>query len=1298
MNFQAAATAIATIYMARGRPLLWLDKLIDDTPVAIDAETLGAGDDIRLLLKDARTVEVQVKKGLKSGVELWDSLLKLAIGIASGAADFGVLVVSPTSSNTITVDLANDIVRIGDGRTDSLSDIGCIFLAKLSAAGVRACEACARLRIQVVWALVADNASILAARAELAHLCADEAQIGAAWNILYADAAALIEQRGRRDVTAVLRLLLAAGIKLAASTDAAPAQLLAKLAHWTLATHATFAIFGVDTLLSIDEAWIPLTAIVREESWAEYSSLDDALRRYQAWETRSAPRDARSVDPETLGRFVTRTVLVAGPGMGKTTLLKRIARRYSEDAIPVLRVRLSAVAARMQAGATFEEAVFHLGLDGSGITVTDAQHARFPNWTLLCDGLDECGALQEEVSAGVARFAAGYSDSRILVTTRPIGYRVAHFGDWRHYDVPALDTSAAHTNAARLIEAIATPDSKLHRDAREICRRELEDRPAARIVGRTPLLLSLAVAVIVRGGTLGATRERLFEQIFELIDEAPNVRVPEPPMPATLLRRFFDILGWHITSQPLAAIKNTLDRCAADLASDTGAKPLAAVADAERYLRYWQDVGMVERVGHGSQRTLAFIHKSFGEFAAARYLAALSPASQADAVAKRLDAPAWAEVLRFVGLMGLADVLAIQLVAGLDEGPAAKGMAFAAELVAEGNPPPNSELRGKIIGQSFAVTVGERRLQALEVGMQLVAAARRFPNEVGPIAARHLVAEQPWTRLIAWACAVTAGPEHYTLDALISILRQNVEAAGPGLKPSLGGGMLLARGDGHNLVEAFALDACEEIIDRAPAEVADALVSGIFNHENLSSVGFASKAMKLAHAKGRNYRIHSLEWSGRSLLDVPKGYFEAGRIMYYAIFDALSLPELSDVEDDPVPGVLLHLSALIEASQMNQVVASDIWAWSRPFDRDATRAALRGFIAVSGLDWDKLRADAMHARRYLNTEAADRDSFLFNIITNVDPPTIDWSRARTLGLDARLIEAAVAHPSQWMKWVGANLLSSLLDPDALEDAVRRLLDTGQKLTMWAACGLAADLDPDRTLALVLDRLAKPLVPGCGHLFALLTKLSPPWSSALETAIHTGLFANDVDTAASASKLAFEIAGPTVPELAPMLEQAHAHWLIHEEPYPTKGGVVPTSPRAKLINALRKIQPTSHATIKGYLCDPRPDVREIGVEALTERLRHSDDERLQFFSDVAVGDVSSSVLGKILKDGLPLGRGELAAAEALLTSERQSVRYSAMALLTDQYLSHDRIRSHARTLTHDSEQQIKDRAFAILDTR
>ena len=251
--------------------------------------------------------------------------------------------------------------------------------------------------------------------------------------------------------------------------------------------------------------------------------------------------------------------------MGKTTLLKRIARRYSEDHIPILHVRLIAVAQRMRAGSSFEEAVFDLGLDGSGIASAAARQAAFPNWLLLCDGLDECGKLQEEVAAGVARFAAGHPDCRVLVTTRPVGYDTAHFSDWRHYYLAPLEPSSAPAHLATLVSESALESSPFQDNICALCSAELERKETSKVVARSPLLLGLAASIIVRGGHLGATKERLFEQIFELIDEVPNSRIPEPPAPSALLRRFLDILGWHKTAHPLSRIDDTLDRCAEGL-------------------------------------------------------------------------------------------------------------------------------------------------------------------------------------------------------------------------------------------------------------------------------------------------------------------------------------------------------------------------------------------------------------------------------------------------------------------------------------------------------------------------------------------------------------------------------------------------------------------------------------------------------------------------------------------------------------------------------------------------------------
>lgn len=852
INFQAAVSAIAYVYMVRGKQLSWFEKVAEDIPVAIYAETGGAGDDIRLLLKSGEIVEAQVKKGLRSGSKLWDSLTALASAIKAGTINYGVLIVSPTSSNTITDELTKDIVRLGDGRFDNLSQIATQLITKLNALHLPIVECCKRIRIQTINALPGNKSDILTAHSELGHLCADEKQVLAAWNVLHRDALDLIEHRGRREISSVLRLLSTEGVRLAKINSTAPMLLLDKLTNWTFGTHANFSIFGVNKALRIDEAWIPLRAVV-QEAQNKIENLSDALKNYQSWERRSVHRDAVIVNPETLARFITRAILIGGPGMGKTTLLKRIARRYSEDNIPILHVRLIAVASRMQAGNSFEEAVFDLGLDGSGIASASARQAAFPNWLLLCDGLDECGKLQEEVAAGITRFAAGHPNCRVLITTRPIGYDTAHFSDWRHYYLAPLESSSAPVHLTTLVSASTQEGSQFRDDIYALCSAELEREETSKVVAQSPLLLGLAASIIVRGGHLGATRECLFDQIFELIDEVPNSRVPEPLASSTLLRRFLDILGWHITAHPLSRIEDTLDRCAKELAREIGSKTLKARVDAETFLRYWQDVGIIEKIGHSYEETLVFIHKSFGEFAAARHLLSMTPDEQHAAIINIVDDQEWVEVFRFAALLGLVNIIGEILISSKSTGPeSSKRIALAIELVAAANPPPERALRERIISESIKAVSSNRRFQAVDVGKPLVAAARRFPEEVGPFVTELLNHEQPWTYLIGWATAVASGPNYYRLDDLADSLRICIDAVGPNMKPSLGGGIILKLDSGeHDILESFTLDAASVLLEKSSSDQAESIVFDALNSHCLGTLGFLQKAEKLLRSKNR---------------------------------------------------------------------------------------------------------------------------------------------------------------------------------------------------------------------------------------------------------------------------------------------------------------------------------------------------------------------------------------------------------------------------------------------------------------
>lgn len=1297
INFQAAVTAITCVYMARGRPLSWLDKLVSDIPIAVSAETGGPGDDLRLRLKTGEAVEIQIKKGLRVGPHLWSTLLKLATAISKSEIDFGVLVVSSTSSATISEELCRDIVRLGDGRRDNLSSTAEEFARRLQSVNLPVHDVCRRLRIQTISAVQGNTAHVAAAQSELAHLCHVSSQVVPAWNALTADASALIEQRGRRNTSSVLQLLSASGVTLSDSHSNAPALLLRRLCRWTFDTHRYFSVFGVQERLETDEAWIALEAVVREEDGNVPRDLAEALEIYHSWERRYASKSGTGVNSETFARFVTRAVLVGGPGMGKTTLLKRLARRYSEDSVPVLHVKLSAVAARIRSGSTFEEAVLALGLDGSGISPQEARNAAYPNWFLLCDGLDECGALQEQVAEGIDRFVEGHPECRLLVTTRPIGYDTSRFRHWRHYSLKPLGSSDAIGHLTSLVIKCASANSPLrdYEAAHDVCKEELEPEEVCDVVSRTPLMLALAASIIVRGGSLGCSREQLFGQILALIDSIPNTRSPAPPATAPILNYFLDVAGWEIVTNPISSVGETLDRCAQVFSRETNRSLLSARSDSETFFRYWQDVGLIERVGFGAQETLAFIHKTFGEFAAARHLRALPLDAQKAAISSIIDVPACNEVLRFAGLSGLADVVCELLIEhGADERATANRTLLAVELVALSSPPPAQPIRKSIFDVAIDRIASERCDLAFEVVHALPAAARRFPGEVAPALAALLTSKQDWTHLIAWAALSATGSDHFGREDLSEAFVSIARKAGPSFRASLGGGISVRLGKDpeREITEAFLLAAASILLDEAANDALDALVRDALSNEGLHTLGFVEKVNAIVKSKGKDWRFGRFDTSRwAALLSGTEGYERAQLMTYGAILDAFGIAEDSEVEiGDAIE--LLYFSAFLDVSSFWEMPAYDAWAWTREYDRDATREVLRGVVGVSGIDIEKLKSDLVKARAFLNRSGSN--AFL-KITTHVDPAPPNWTAASGLGLDIGKIESALYHSSEWIVMLAANLLMHMISPTELLPVVRRAFDGGRDHTLWAASFLAKKPDSTQVRDVTTDRLSGQLVPGCEYLFKLLGQLGWQLEEESHAVLQNGL-RSQVDIAVEAARRATDLAEPGDDRLASIVTDAFEYWKKAEEPYPIGGGVVPRSPRADLLRTLTKLKSPSYEELRSHVADSRPDVRDVAIGEIVTRLTDSSKLRMQLLKDVSHEALPSNVLSKAILSMVPLTNAEWDEVKSLLVHANPKIRYAAMTALEKGGVDHEVIETLAKTLTDDEEREIVDRAYRILD--
>ncbi|HEY2070371.1 MAG TPA: NACHT domain-containing protein [Rhizomicrobium sp.] len=1293
-RYQARVTAIAAIHLARGIPLRWLDGLTTDIPVVIAAETGGPGDDIRVQLHNGKLLEAQVKRGLRADARLWDALLALAQGVHAGTIDYGVLVLSPDSSGTIQNELATDLMRIGDGRTDGLRSLGRSLLAQLTGAGLSPAGICSRLRIVTIHALDLDSASVAAAQAELAHLCRDQVQVSKAWEALCEDALSLIERRGQRDVSTILRALEFSQVALRADSPD-PVSFVSQLCQWVLKTSKEFSVFGIDTPLLLDTAWLPLSLVIQNPEQKQPSGLQDALLQYHDWHKRDFGPNTTHIAPDSLTRFYRHCVVVAGPGMGKSTFIKKLARLFAGEQLPVLKVSLPLVASRMQQGASFEEALFMHALDSSGLTREAAAESKVHHWVLLGDGLDECGPYQEMIAQGLLAFVASQPLCRTLITTRPVGYTTALLKSWRHYEVLPLDANKHADHMEQLLTGILPNDSVGIADILSFASVEIKKSKTKDLVTRSPLLLGLSLSLAIRHIAFGQSKSQLYEKLFGIIDSIPSTRKPPNGPSHAVLMRFLDVLGWDMVFHPVSAIADIMRRCAAVLQADLKLAPLQALDRCERCSEYWQSVGMLERVQHAGDETLAFVHKTFGEFAAARFLASMPAARLAAEVAAILHNESASEVIGFSGSLGAAEIICAELMKHCGSPPEAmRNLPRALALLVEDNKPPSAELRRQVLALATKLLASPDLETSDATGIALLPVAEKFPGDVAAAVLSLTNHERVWTRLAAWAALVTCGEKYYDLAQMLDAFQTIPRDSRRGLSSSLGGYSVLNR-TGYELMQAFALTAMKVVLKRLVPGEAEAFLKEAFHNNRLQSIGTIQSAHAILKAFNRSYSLIAVptdfgkEWA--NLEFDHKTYFEMNNTAFTRMFQPLYRGSNKNI---PVAGPLYQLSALMDMTGVWEMAGSDIWEW-----RDASLLAeeavvMRATAAVSGLDQEALSNDVDTFLSVIAERTDDKISSIFDRTVHVDAPPLDWAKAASLDIDLGSVERALHHGSDWLIQLAANVLDAAVPKNELPIIVQRLLSSGSGTTLWAACNLARTLGEADCLRLLYECVGPPITYGCEYIFNVLKDCNAPLDGDLLRALEWGLLGPTAKAAVAAAKLALSLADPSTAQLLPVLKSAYAHWQTHEEPYPEKGGVVPGSPRSEIVQALQKIEPLSDEQLFQMSSDPRSDVRGVVTAIVQERLSSDHRFAMELIRKIACSEFQTRPLIDALRQRKPLGKEQIDAIQALLTHDNPTVRFSALGVLDTAYLDNAQMRTWISALERDPEAEIRERAAQI----
>src|SRR4051812_7936969 len=114
-DYQAEAYALVAAKILAQESLNWVETGCDRIPVSISMETGSGGDDLRIVLQQGAKIEVQAKRGLERGADLWEALLALATAVNNQTDTYGVLLTTTTASNTIREHLKDGIIRVGQG-------------------------------------------------------------------------------------------------------------------------------------------------------------------------------------------------------------------------------------------------------------------------------------------------------------------------------------------------------------------------------------------------------------------------------------------------------------------------------------------------------------------------------------------------------------------------------------------------------------------------------------------------------------------------------------------------------------------------------------------------------------------------------------------------------------------------------------------------------------------------------------------------------------------------------------------------------------------------------------------------------------------------------------------------------------------------------------------------------------------------------------------------------------------------------------------------------------------------------
>ncbi|OOE39940.1 hypothetical protein BZG06_15355 [Salinivibrio kushneri] len=199
------------------------------------------------------------------------------------------------------------------------------------------------------------------------------------------------------------------------------------------------------------------------------------------------------------------------------------------------------------------------------------------------------------------------------------------------------------------------------------------------------------------------------------------------------------------------------------------------------------------------------------------------------------------------------------------------------------------------------------------------------------------------------------------------------------------------------------------------------------------------------------------------------------------------------------------------------------------------------------------------------------------------------------------------------------------------------------------------------------------------------------------AVSKGLFQSGPITAKEAAKLAGNFSTPENDHLYKTLIEAYTFWIENEEPYPTKGGTVPDSPREELLTILLDMKKPSDNDLMGFLSDPRRDVRDVAEKYLVTRIDEDTSLREKLISATSEEIIDPIYLSKTIKNNTAFSPLQVDSICEMINHENSKVKYAAFNILHTNHVSNEMLRKWLKVAMKDGNDEIRESAV-LLESR